>query len=274
MTMKNPKEKPDRKKALPFEKNATDKKIRTKIRNDMKQITINTIPVEIEKKNIKNMYLKLLPPDGRVHISAPVRMPQEAIESFIHSKYGWILKHRERFARAEDQAFMPPEYKTGDMVYLWGRPYRLFVLYNSMHNTVNVVAGSDPELILSVRQEEASSTAGQREDILNRWLREELSRKISLLAPHWERAVGKCAACWTIRNMKTRWGTCNVRSGKICLNLQLVKKDPDCLVYVIVHELVHLHEKSHNSVFKAYMDKYLPDWRLRKAKLNEKADIF
>lgn len=69
--------------------------------------------------------------------------------------------------------------------------------------------------------------------------------------------------------MKTRWGSCNTQAKRIWLSVELAKKSPKCLEYVLVHELVHLFERNHNARFKAYMDAFLPDWRDRRALLNQ-----
>ena len=80
--------------------------------------------------------------------------------------------------------------------------------------------------------------------------------------------VGKSAAEWRIKNMKTKWGTCNIRARRIWLNLQLAKYPVSCLEYIIIHELTHLWERYHNAHFKSLMDKFCPDWRERKKTVN------
>lgn len=232
----------------------------------MKQIIVNGIPVEVERKKIKNMYLKVLPPDGKVHISAPVRISEEAIKRFVSGKSGWIRMHQDRLLQTENQYHtVSPEYVSGETVSLWGKVFVLEVVYQSPGNNVEE---DGHRLVLQVHKKEVSSSVKQREQILFGWYKEQLTGRIPLLASKWENRMGVKVSQWSTRNMKTRWGTCNVRDKKICLNLQLVKKDPDCLEYVVVHELVHLLEKSHNQVFKAYMDRFLPEWRSIKEWLN------
>ncbi|MBC8137773.1 MAG: M48 family metallopeptidase [Fibrella sp.] len=74
---------------------------------------------------------------------------------------------------------------------------------------------------------------------------------------------------WGVKRMKTKWGTCNIEARRVWLNLELVKKPPQCLEYVIVHELTHLLERHHNERFTAHLDKFLPQWRTLRAELNE-----
>jgi predicted metal-dependent hydrolase len=121
-------------------------------------------------------------------------------------------------------------------------------------------------LILTVRE---ASSKEQREKVMNEWYRKLVKEKAQELTNQWEKIIGVRAQPVHVRNMLTRWGSCNVRKGSILVNLQLAKKPVECLEYVVVHELVHLLEKSHNSAFVGYMDEYLPGWRIRKNILND-----
>jgi len=133
------------------------------------------------------------------------------------------------------------------------------------HDYRNNIEIKGNKLILTVRE---SSTTQQREKVMTEWYRELLKKKLPELVRKWEGIIGIQAESFRIKNMLTRWGTCNIKDKRIWINLQLAKKPIECLEYVVVHELVHLLEKSHNSVFVEYMDKYLPDWRVKKDLLN------
>ena len=97
-----------------------------------------------------------------------------------------------------------------------------------------------------------------------------LEDKIIEYAMRWESIMKVHANGFTIRDMKTRWGSCSIHSKKIRMNLQLAVKSEECVEYVLVHELCHLLESSHNQRFYDLMSHFLPDWRERKQKLNEK----
>lgn len=228
----------------------------------MKQLIIDGILIEVSKKKIKNMYLKVLPPDGKVHISAPIRITDEAIRKFVISRIDWIVVQQGKIQNQHIREEL--DYISGEEVYFWGNRYFLEIVYSGTSGNVSIDGG---RLILHTR---TTSTAKQRENILNSWYRESLKEKIPFYITKWENNIGLKAEGWSIRDMKSRWGTCNIRSKRICLNLQLVKKPPECLEYVVVHELVHLLEGSHNSIFKGFMDQFLPDWRNIKAILNGK----
>jgi predicted metal-dependent hydrolase len=226
----------------------------------MKQIIINNRSIEIEKKKIKNMYLRILPPDGRVHISAPIKMNEEEIKRFVISKLEWIeLQQRKLEERHTHQLLL---YVSGEEIYIWGRKLNLIVIESNERHSLSFEGDN---LILQVKED---STTEQKARIMADWYKKALQQEIPALIAKWERIIGVKSNSFNIRDMKTRWGVCNIRTKNICLNLQLAKKPPRCLEYVVVHELVHLLERSHNKVFKSYMDHFLPQWRNIKKELN------
>ncbi|MDD3632099.1 MAG: SprT family zinc-dependent metalloprotease [Atribacterota bacterium] len=224
-------------------------------------ILVSGIEIEVKKKNIKNMHLSVLPPDGKVRISAPLRIKDEAIRLFAITKIGWIRKQITKFENQPRQT--EREYIGGESHYVWGRRYRLEInYYNHGRNNVEIRGN---RLILTVRE---VSSKEQREMLMTEWYRKLVKEKALELIGKWGKIIGVKAQSVQVRNMLTRWGSCNVRKVRICVNLQLAKKPVECLEYVVVHELVHLLEKGHNSIFVGYMDEYLPDWRIRKNILN------
>ena len=226
----------------------------------MKQMIIGNIRLEIERKHIKNMYLRILEPDGRIHISAPLRMREEEIVRFVNSKLDWIEKQQEKIIRKHSEEELM--YVTGEEIRFWGRNYPLVLIETG---STGKVYGKDNQVVLQVKE---GSTVEYRRKLINHWYKKALEQEIPGLIHKWENIIGVKAYSWTVRDMKTRWGTCNIRTHKICLNLQMAKKPLRCLEYVVVHELVHLLEQSHNHVFKGYMDQYLPQWRIIKKELN------
>lgn len=226
----------------------------------MKYLIINDISIGLERKRIKNMYLKVQPPDGHVLITAPLRMSEEEIRGFVLTKLDWIVLQQERLRQRHTGS--PLNLVTGDEIYLWGQKYTLEVIPKAGRPKLNL-AGD--RLILSVP---GDSTEEQRKKVLDLWYKEQLLSQIPFLIMKWEKIIGVKAEGFTVRDMKTRWGTCNIRTRKICLSLQLARKKPECLEYVVVHELVHLLEHSHNSTFKAYLDRFLPEWRSIKKEMN------
>lgn len=222
-------------------------------------LNISGIPIEVCKKNIKNMHLYVKPPNGNVMVSAPLSMSDEAIERFVRTKTSWIKKQVTKFDNQPRQS--EREYVSGETLYVWGKQYYLQTKYGNKNSLVL----SGDKAVLTVRKE---STAEQRENFVREWYRELLKAEIARSLPKWEKMTGLKATGWQTKYMTTRWGTCNTKTGKIWLNLQLAKKTPECLEYVILHELVHLVEKSHNKQFVSLMDKYMLMWREVKTTLN------
>lgn len=222
-------------------------------------LNISGIPIEVCKKDIKNMHLYVKPPNGNVTVSAPLSMSDEAIERFVRTKTSWIKKQVANFDNQPRQS--EREYVSGETLYVWGKQYYLQTEYGPKNSLVL----SGDKAVLTVRKE---STAEQRESFVRGWYRELLKAEIGRLLPKWEKITGLKATGWQTKYMTTRWGTCNIKTGKIWLNLQLAKKTPECLEYIILHELVHLVEKSHNERFVMLMDKHMPMWREIKITLN------
>ena len=180
---------------------------------------------------------------------------------FVIYKINWIKNQKEKFENQSRKT--KRQYITGESYYLWCRRYRLDVQYVKSRNNIILVG---EKIILEIKKE---STIEQRAKVLNEWYRQQLKEKIPIVLKKCENIVGIKASDCRIKNMKTKWGTCNIEKGRIWINLQLVKKIPRCLEYVIIHELVHLLERHHNERFYRFMDLYYPDWRVTKDILNQ-----
>lgn len=223
-------------------------------------IDIAGISVEVNRKNIKNLHLSVLPPDGRVRVSSPMHLSDESIAMFVRTKISWIKKQQEKFENQPRQS--ERQYVSGETLYVFGKQYFLRVEYSNKGNSL-VLSGNSA--ILTVRKE---STVKQRENYVNEWYRSLLKEKITELLPKWQKITGLYCDSWQTKYMITRWGTCNTDTKKIWFNLQLAKKPLECLEYVILHELAHLKVKSHNKDFIAILDAYMPNWKEIKHKLN------
>lgn len=225
------------------------------------QIVISNIPVKVIRKNIKNMHLSVLPPDGRVRVSAPAQLTDEAITMFVRTKLGWIKKQQEKFQQQPRQS--ERQYVSGETLYVWGKQYFLQVEYSYKGNAFTL---SGDTAILTVRKE---SSPKQRESFVNEWYRNLLKQEVAKYLPKWEKTTGLYCSSWQSKYMTTKWGTCNPTSKKIWLNLQLAKKPIECLEYVILHELAHLKVHNHGPEFTAILDQYMPYWREHKRRLND-----
>lgn len=228
----------------------------------MGQILVNNIAIEVIKKDIKNLHLTVLPPDGRVCVSAPKKMADETIRLFIISKLSWIDKHRQKYENREIQT--EREFVSGECHYFLGRRCLLNVIYIEKGRQ-EIKIRNKTFIDMTVRE---GATREQREGMLKEWYRTQLKQLIPALIHKWEPIIGVKVKDWGVKHMKTRWGTCNTTVRRIWLNLDLAQKSPACLEYIVVHEMVHLLERYHNDRFKEYMDRFLPNWSSIKDELN------
>lgn len=227
----------------------------------MSQIIVSNIVIDVVRKDIKNIHLAVYPPDGRVRIAVPLKTNDEAIRLFAVSKISWIRKQQEKFNNQERQT--EREFVSGESHFFMGNRYLLNVIYGNHAPKVNI--RNKKYIDLYVKE---GSSKEKREEILNEWYRNALKAEIPSLIEKWESIIGVKVNSWGVKNMKTKWGTCNTSANRIWLNLQLGKKPLHCLEYVVVHEMVHLLERHHNEKFMYYMDKFLPEWRSFKEELN------
>jgi hypothetical protein len=228
------------------------------------QIKVSGLTVDVVRKDIKNLHLAVYSPSGRVRVAAPLRVSDEAVRLAVISRLPWIKRQKSKFTNQARQSAR--EYVSGESHYFQGRRYRLNVIYQS--GTPRVVIRNKSTLDLFVRE---SSDRTQRERILLAWYRQQLKELVPSLIAQWEPIIGVKLADWRVKQMKTKWGTCNIEAGRIWLNLELAKKSTQCLEYIIVHEMVHLLERHHNDHFAELMNKFMLQWRLYREELNSSA---
>jgi len=223
-------------------------------------LIVGGIPVEVFKKDVKNLRLCVKPPDGNVSVTAPLSMPLYEIEKFVHSKTSWIKQHVEKYK--SKNLGSKQKYVSGEYFFVWGEQYNLDVKRGSK----NLIFLSGEEAILTLR---SGFTAEKREKFVREWYRKQLKEEIERMLPKLEKKTGLKVESINTKYMKTRWGSCMPKQKKICLNVQLAKYFKQGLEYVILHELIHFMERSHNARFKSLLDTYMPDWREIKKALNK-----
>lgn len=214
------------------------------------------LSVTVTYKHMKNMYLRVDPPDGSVRVSAPLGTGEGRIATFVRGRRNWIDKRR--------AACIVPErrFVSGETVPLWGDILPLTV------RTGRGGVARKPDGLLLYAPAGADTEARKR--ILDAFYRQELQSALPPLLARCESAAGVKANEWRIRDMRTRWGSCNIADRRIWLNLRLAEKPPECLRYVLLHELCHLYERGHGKAFWARMDACCPDWPVIRKRLNGK----
>ena len=225
----------------------------------MAEVTIGNITLDLQRKAIKNLHISVLPPEGKVRVSAPEQLSDTAIRMAVVKRIAWIRQQQADFAAQPRQS--EREMSTGETHYLWGRGYRLDIT-TAEQVSVKLKAG---RIVLASK---APVDSDKRQELLHSWYRQLLRKRIEPLMQQWQERLGVSVNFVGIKRMKTKWGSCNASTGRIWLNLELAKKPPECLEFIIVHELAHLLERHHNERFKAIMHKHLPKWPEYRRTLN------
>ena len=227
-----------------------------------KSIIIGNFEIHITKKTgQKNLYIRITPPNGDIIVSAPAGTSDKAIKNFVLQKIPEITKIQSRMKNQFRQS--KREYISGETCYYWGEPNMLQVIYEGKRAKIKKVPN---KIIMTVPD---GTSEEKRKKLLTEWYRAELKRMLPILLERCEKKIEVKINSCKIRNMKTRWGSCNISKKSILINLQLVKKPIKCLEYVITHELVHLLEKNHTNKFRSLLDKYYPSWKEAKQILEE-----
>jgi predicted metal-dependent hydrolase len=219
-------------------------------------IEMSDFSVTLQRKRIKNINLRI-GTTGEVRLSAPLRMPLPIIYNFLHQKSSWIVLHRQRLLKAEPTQ----DLLFGDYVRFQGKSYQLHCHETKTNQRMEL---RDNLLHLYIKSDACHA---YKQKFLTQWYFSQMQQCLPPLFKKWESAIGVSVNKISIKHMKSRWGSCHPIKKHITLNLRLIEKPVNCLEYVIVHELVHLLEASHNQRFYALMDHYLPNWNQSKKQL-------
>ena len=224
------------------------------------QVKLGDIEVDVVLKDIKNVHLSVHPPTGRVRIAAPKRMRVDAIRVFAISKLDWIKQQQTKLRAQERET--PRDYVDRESHYVWGRRYLLTVSERDEPPSIEL---KHSRMLLRVRP---GTDKDKRGALVEEWYREQLREAVPALLTRWQPLLGVRVERFFVQRMKTKWGSCNHKAGTIRLNTELAKKPAECLEYIVLHELVHLVEPTHNARFVALMDQFMPKWQFHRQVLN------
>lgn len=223
-------------------------------------ITLGDITIDVTRKAVKNVHLSVHPPEGRVTLVAPRDTRLEVARAYAISKLGWI---RDQQTKLQNQARETPrQFIERESHYLWGRRYLLSVIERDERPQVTL---DHQRITLSVRP---GSDQDKRAEIIHAWHKRLLHEAVPPLVVLWESRLGVSVSAYYLQRMKTKWGSCNHRAGNIRLNTELAKKPKDLLEYIVVHEMAHLIEPTHNERFINLLDQHYPGWREARDELN------
>jgi predicted metal-dependent hydrolase len=225
------------------------------------RIQLGDIVVDVTLKDVKNVHLSVHPPAGRVTVAAPARMSLEAIRTFVITKLGWIKRQQKKLRDQERET--PRELLNRESHYVWGKRYLLKVVEGDSRQTVDVLP---TQIVMRVSE---GTTPERKQALLADWYRAQVKAAVPCIIEEWEPRIGATVNKIHVQQMKTKWGSCNPYAGSIRLNTELAKKPKECLEYVVVHEMMHLLEPTHNARFVALMDRIMPNWRILRDQLNQ-----
>ncbi len=223
-------------------------------------IRLGEVELEVSHKDIQNLHLSVYPPDGRVRVSAPRHVSLDAIRVFAISRLGWIKQEQRKLREQERET--PREYLDRESHYVWGERFLLELVERTAAPRVEF---GHRRLVLQVRP---GSDEQKKREVLARWYRQQIRLALPELTRRWEPRLGVEVARFFVQHMKTKWGGCTPATRAVRLNTELAKKPRECLEYILVHEMVHLIEPTHNERFLQLMDFHLPAWRERREVLN------
>jgi len=224
-------------------------------------LEVRDISVDVVRKDIKNVHLSVYPPNGKVRLAIPLHVDDDAARLAVVDRLAWIRRQQKELAKQPRQS--KREMVTGESHYVWGQRCLLNVV---RHTGPSRVHHSGPrQLDLYVRP---GADPDRRRTILEDWYRAQVKERMPSLLAEWASSLDVDVADWGVRKMKTKWGSCNTDARRIWVNSELAKKPPECLEYIVVHEMVHLIERHHNDRFRSILNRHLPKWKHHRALLN------
>ena len=225
-----------------------------------------TLDVTVVRRRMRRIYLRVMPPDGRVVVSAPLRASDRAVREAILADLPWVLRNRERIIEEErrDALTRPPAARGigGETWWVFGRPVPLEVRTAPGRPRAALTPGA---LLLRAP---AEADDARRLAAIERWQRRHLRAAAAPLMAEWAQRLEVDPRFLGIRRMRNHWGTCEPQERRIWLALELVTRPEEGLAYVVAHELAHLIEPSHGPRFVRLMDRHVPEWRRIRADLD------
>jgi len=236
-------------------------------KTETSNMNINWMEILVLRKDIKNFHLNVLPPDWEVRISVPFWTSDETVRNFAVTRMPWIKKNAIKYKWKPRQT--KREYVSGESHYYKWNKYLLNVVQHNAPAKIEFKWKKNLYFYVS-----PNHTVTDKEKFMTNRYRKELKQELNELVAKWENITWiKCNKRW-IRKMKTMRWSCNQADKTLRFNLELIKKPIECVEYIILHELVHIKERTHNENFVAYMDKFMPKWKLYKNELNDEILAF
>jgi predicted metal-dependent hydrolase len=207
------------------------------------------VPIEMTRKAVKYLRLRVTP-TGAVYLSVPWHCPQSQVDTFVAQHWPWVEAQRAKL----QTPITPPAAISADAVVLFGVRYPIEVVVQPTRQ-VCIVADR-----ITLHHTARDGVPAQQR-LLQQFLYAQLATQLTQLVPQWQHTMGTVVPTWQIRNMRSRWGSCNPRKAHLAFALALVHQPLPCIAYVVIHELAHLFEANHGPKFWQIVTTHCPDWR-------------
>lgn len=224
------------------------------------QLQLGELTIDVTLKEIKNVHLSVHPPTGKVRLSAPSQTNLETLRLYAISRLPWIKKQQTKLRHQEREA--PRQYLDRESHYFFGKRYLLRVTESDSPSTV-LLRHREIEIVAK-----PGSSEKARQQLVHDWYRRELRKAARPYVLSWHTSLEVREPAIGIKKMRTKWGSCSPGQNRIWINLELAKKPPECLDYLILHETVHMLEPNHGFRFVTIMDQQMPQWRNYRDRLN------
>lgn len=227
-------------------------------------VPLNQVTVEIKRKSIKNVHLKVYR-DLKVVLSLPNEVDNEWIVEFLDKRTNWISKQLLKYKQSSGYNNLT-EIKSGSSTQLLGKDRR--IIKNA--SLKNYIEEDEKNIILYVTN---LNDIKKHQQLLEKWWRtkaeEVYANEMNIIFDKVFKKYNLIKPSIYIKKMKTLWGNCTPAKNKITLNEYLLKADLRCIQYVVLHELTHLLYPYHNSDFYNFLTVQMPDWKERKTELDK-----
>ncbi|HQT05342.1 MAG TPA: SprT family zinc-dependent metalloprotease [Thiotrichales bacterium] len=229
-------------------------------------LQLDGLDIEVTRKPIKHLHLRLQPPIGKVQVSAPMHLTDAQIKCSLQPRLDWIRAKQAAFAQRP--VVQEKMWISGELHAYLGKTYRLVVVESERRRSSVTMDEAQQQLVMQVPR---GASSEYKAKVMAHFYRATLKQYIPELLAKWQPMMGVEALDWGVKDMRTRWGTCNTRDKRVWLSLMLAKMPVECIEYVMVHELVHLLERNHTPRFHALMTQFLPNWPALQQQLNQSA---
>ena len=259
----------------------TKSKFKRKIYHS-KTLDFEGLEVNIQRKKIKRLYLKISNKNGEIILCAPLNISENVIINFITEKLQWIKDNQQKIHHKKKS--LDIEYVESDIIKFLGEIYQIKLIKTSKKPQINLIKNQN--LISKTYQENSQlnlfdNSESQQNNYCNqiildsvkdlnkiqkiklfeKFYRQNLQQILQELSKKWQEILQIEANFIGIKKMRTRYGSCNARQKNIWISLNLIHYPIECIEYVLLHEFIHFFEQNHGKKFYALMHKFMPNWQ-------------